>query len=73
MTKQVNELSFERARALLGQKEINEDKLKEMLESIKAFCKVSYQLYLKDTHADFKDTDTKEFDAEPTDQFTTAT
>lgn len=72
MTKQVNELSPERAKALLGQKEINEEKLKEMLEKIKAFCKVSYQLYLKDSNADLQEIEAKEFESEPTDQFTTA-
>lgn len=72
MTKQVNELSLERAKALLGQTEINEDKLKEVLEQIKAFCKVSYQLYLKDTNAEIEDAEIIELEIEPTDQFTTA-
>lgn len=72
MTKQVNELSPERAKVLLGQKEINKEKLKEMLERIKAFCKISYQLYLKDTNAELQDVETKMFDSEPTDQFTNA-
>lgn len=72
MTKQVNELSFERAKSLLGQKEINEEQLKEVLERIKAFCKVSYQLYLKHTNAEIKDAEVIKLDFEPTNQFTTA-
>lgn len=72
MTKQVNELCPERAKSLLGQKEIKEEQLKEMLERIKAFCKVSYQLYLKDTNAELEDTEAKKFISEPIDQFTNA-
>lgn len=47
MKKQVNELSLERAIALLGNKKINKAKLTKLLERIKAFCKVAYQLYQK--------------------------
>lgn len=72
MTKQVNEISLERAKTLLGQTEINEEKLKEVLERIKAFCKVSYQLYLKDINAEEKDAEIIKLEFEPTDQFTTA-
>ena len=72
MTKQVNELSPERAKSLLGQKENNEEQLKEVLERIKAFCKVSYQLYLKSTSTEIPDAKVIKLDCEPTDQFTTA-
>jgi hypothetical protein len=60
MKKQVDELDLERAKNLLGQGEIDEVKLKKLLERIKVFCKVTYQLYLKKVESD-KSTDiTKE-------------
>lgn len=71
MKKQVNELSLERAIALLGNKEINEDKLRKLLERVKAFCKISYQLYLKNNKPD-KPTIVKQLEAEPPDSFTKA-
>jgi len=71
MKKQVNELSLERAIALLGNKKINEERLKKMLERIKAFCKVSYQLYLKSKNPD-KPTIVKQLEAEPPNEFTNA-
>ena len=69
MKKQVNELSLERAIALLGKKKINKEKLKKMLERIKAFCKATYQLYLKTINPD-KPANVKQFDAEPPNSFT---
>jgi hypothetical protein len=69
MKKQVNELSLERAIALLGNKEIKEDQLKKLLERIKAFCNVSYQLYLKKIEPD-NPTIVKQLEAEPPDSFT---
>ena len=72
MTKQVNELSLERARALLGTKEINDKQLKKMMERIKAFCKVSYQLYLKSTNAEMPDAKIIQLEAEPPNEFTKA-
>jgi hypothetical protein len=70
MKKQVNEMSLERAKVLLG-REIDENKLKKLLERIKAFCKVSYQLYLKIINAD-KEAIVKQLEAEPPDEFTKA-
>lgn len=71
MKKQVNELSLERAKALLGNKEINEETLKKMMERIKVFCKVSYQLYLKDCNTN-KLPIVIQLEAEPLDEFTNA-
>ena len=72
MKKQVNELDPERAKILLGQKEIDETKLKKMLERIKVFCKVAYQLYLKNIEPDKPTAITKQLEAEPPDEFTKA-
>ena len=71
MKKQVNELSHERAIALLGNKKINKEKLTKLLERIKAFCKVAYQLYQKNILPD-KPTHVKELKANPPDEFTNA-
>jgi hypothetical protein len=71
MKKQVNELSLERAKALLGNKEVDEQQLKKVLEKIKVFCKVAYQLYLKSTHPD-KPTIVKQLKSDPGDEFTKA-
>ena len=72
MKKQVNELSLERAVALLGNKKINEETLKKMLERIKAFCKVSYQLYLKSKNPDKPTAIVKQLESEPPNEFTNA-
>ncbi len=72
MKKQVNELSHERAIALLGNKEINEEKLTKTLERIKAFCKVAYQLYLKNINPDKSTAIVKQFENEPPKKFTNA-
>jgi len=69
MIKRVNELSLERAKALLG-KEISEKRLKKVLERIKAFCKVAYELYSKTNETD-KD-NVRELYSEPPDEFTNA-
>lgn len=71
MKKQVNELSPERAKALLGTNEIDEEKLIKVLERIKAFCKVSYQLYSNHNPPD-KETE-RTLEAEPPNQFTNKT
>lgn len=71
MKKQVNELSPERAKALLGINEIDEEKLIKVLERIKAFCKVSYQLYANNNTPDKIPERTLE--AEPPNQFTNKT
>ncbi len=72
MKKQVNELSLERAIALLGNKKIKKDQLKKLLERIKAFCKVSYQLYLKSINPDKPTAIIKQLEIEPPDSFTKA-
>jgi hypothetical protein len=71
MKKQVNELSLERAIALLGNKKINKEKLTKMLERIKSFCKVAYQLYNKNIKPD-QPNNAKQFEAQPPDEFTNA-
>ncbi len=71
MNKQVNELSLERAKALLG-KEISEERLKKVVEQVKAFCKVSYQLYSKTNTADLEKDNVRQLYAEPPDEFTNA-
>ena len=72
MKKQVNELDLERAKILLGQKEIDEVKLKKVLERIKVFCKVAYQLYLKNVEPDKPANVMKQLESEPPDEFTKA-
>lgn len=72
MKKQVKELNPERAIALLGNKEVNEEKLTKMLERIKAFCKVAYQLYLNDIHSDKQDAIVKQLESKPPEKFTNA-
>ena len=71
MKKQVNELNLQRAKALLGGEEINEESLKKLLERIKVFCKVSYQLYLNSNTPD-KPPIIKKLDTEPPSEFTNA-
>jgi len=75
MKKQVNELDLERAKILLGQKEgkgIDEIKLKKILERIKVFCKVAYQLYIENVEPDKPAAVMKNFESEPPDEFTKA-
>lgn len=64
----MNELSLERAKALLG-KEVDEQQLKKVLEKIKVFCKVAYQLYLTSTEPD-KPSIVKQLTSDPPDEFT---
>lgn len=72
MKKQVNELSLERAIALLGEKKVKKENLKKLLDHIKVFCKVSYQLYLKSINPDKPAATIKQLDVEPPDSFTNA-
>jgi hypothetical protein len=72
MIKRVNELSLERAKALLGEKEISEERLTKTLERIKAFCKVAYQLYSKTNETNVMGKNVRELDSEPPDKFTNA-
>lgn len=72
MKKQVNELSLERAKVLLGNKEIDEKKLRKLMERIKAFCKVSYQLFVKNNPPDNPTAIVRALEAEPPNEFTNA-
>ncbi len=72
MKKQVNELDLERAKILFGQKEIDENKLKKVLERIKVFCKVAYQLYIENVEPDKPAAVMKKFEFKPPDEFTKA-
>ncbi len=71
MIKRVNELSLERAKALLG-KEIPEQRLKKVVERIKAFCKVAYQFYSKANVTEKGNDNVRELYSEPPDEFTNA-
>jgi hypothetical protein len=72
MKKQVNEVSLERAKALLGNNNIETEKLKKLLEKVKVFCKVAYQLYLNNTQPDKPKAKMKRLDTEPPNEFTNA-
>lgn len=72
MIKRVDEMSLERAKALLGEKEISEERLKKVVEQVKAFCKVAYQLYSKTNATDLESDDVRQLYAEPPDEFTNA-
>lgn len=39
------ELTLEKARELLGDNDISDEKLEKIINSIKVFCKVAYELY----------------------------
>ena len=39
------ELTLEKAREFLGDKDISDEKLEKIINSIKVFCKVAYELY----------------------------
>lgn len=71
MKKQVNELSLERAKTLLGNKEMDEQKLIQIMEKVKVFCKVSYQLYLKGVEPE-KTAIIISLESEPPNEFTNA-
>ena len=71
MIKRVNELSLERAKALLGDKEISDERLTKVLEQVKAFCKVAYQLYSKN-ESEAECDNVRQLYAEPPDEFTNA-
>ena len=40
-----NGLTVEKAREILGDKEISDEKLQEIVNAVKIFCKLSYELY----------------------------
>ncbi len=64
-----NELNPDRAKILLGDKEMPEERLKRVLERIKAFCKVSYELYAQSEGGRDKQDQEKEFSQKPPDPF----
>jgi hypothetical protein len=70
MIKRVNELDFEKVKALLGDKNISEEQFKKLLEQVKAFCKVAYQLYAKKSSINDKTAEVRELHPEPPQQFT---
>ena len=40
-----NGLTVEKAREILGDKEMSDEKLQEIVNAVKVFCKLSYELY----------------------------
>lgn len=67
----MDEFSLQRVKALLG-KQFNEEKLKKVLDRIRAVCKVAYQLYTKSVKLDKTATEVKPFKSNPPDEFTNA-
>ena len=47
MKEPVKELSIERIKELLGNKKLSDETIKKVMDRIKRFCKVAYELYLK--------------------------
>lgn len=47
MKQQDKELSIERIKELLGNKKLSDETIKKVMDRIKRFCKVAYELYLK--------------------------
>jgi hypothetical protein len=47
MKEPIKEISLERARELIGDKDMSEEQLQKILNKIKVFCNVAYQLYQK--------------------------
>jgi len=41
-------LTLEIARELLGKNEINDEQLKEIVDAVKVFCKIAYELFAKE-------------------------
>jgi hypothetical protein len=72
MIKRVNELNLERAKALLSEKEISEERLTKLLEQVKAFCKVAYQLYSNTNETEKTSDNVRELNPEPPEEFTNA-
>lgn len=44
---ELKELSIERIKQLLGTKKLSDESIKKVMDKIKRFCKVAYELYLK--------------------------
>lgn len=47
MKEPVKELSIERIKQLLGNKKLSDESTTKIMDRIKRFCKVAYELYLK--------------------------
>ncbi len=45
--RELKELSIERIKELLGNKKLSDETIKKVMDRIKRFCKVAYELYLK--------------------------
>lgn len=48
ITKDEQGLTLEKARELLGKKEISDKQLQEIVAAVKVFCKIAYELYAKE-------------------------
>jgi len=48
ITKDEQGLTLEKARELLGKKEISDERLQEVVYAVKVFCKIAYELYAKE-------------------------
>ena len=44
---ELKELSIERIKQLLGTKKLSDESIKKVMDKIKRFCKVAYELYAK--------------------------
>ena len=45
--RELKELSIERIKELLGTKKLSDESIKKLMDKIKRFCKVAYELYVK--------------------------
>ena len=45
--RELKELSIERIKELLGTKKLSDESIKKLMDKIKRFCKVAYELYTK--------------------------
>ena len=45
--RELKELSIERIKELLGTKKLSDESIKKVMDKIKRFCKVAYELYTK--------------------------
>jgi hypothetical protein len=45
--RELKELSIEKIKELLGTKKLSDESIKKLMDKIKRFCKVTYELYTK--------------------------
>ncbi len=69
MKKQVKKLCSESVNALKRTNKTSEEKFNKVLEKIKAFCKVAYQLYVKTTQPDQPIEQARVFESKPPNEF----